>query len=83
MIPVITLRGISFGAMLLASISQRTINTTPKSIETGTTFLLSLPINKRTRFGITKPIQPIVPLIDTETAVRIVATIINIMVVTL
>lgn len=81
--PVITLNGISFGAILLASISQITKNKAPKSIEIGTTFLLSLPINNLTKLGITKPIQPIVPLIETETAVSTVAIIIMIIVVKL
>ena len=72
-IPVITLKGISFGAKLLANISTITIIIDPISIDKGITFLLLLPIINLTTLGITSPIQPIVPLTATDIAVKVVA----------
>ena len=76
-IPVITLKGISFGAKLLANISTTTIIIDPISIDKGITFLLLFPIINLTTLGITSPIQPIVPLTATDIAVKVVAITIN------
>ena len=76
-IPVITLKGISFGAKLLANIATTTIIIDPISIDKGITFLLLLPIINLTTLGITSPIQPIVPLTATDIAVKVVAITIN------
>ena len=71
--PVKTLNGISFGARLRATISTSSIIIAPAIIETGITLLLLLPISKRIIFGITSPIHPIVPEMETENAVSNVA----------
>ena len=52
-IPVIMLKGISFGAILLAKVSTTIIIIDPSKTEIGITFLLLLPTNNRTMFGIT------------------------------
>ena len=76
-IPVIILSGISFGAKVRERTSTITIRIEPESIEIGMSFLLLLPKIKRTKFGTTRPIQPIVPPTETEKAVRAVAVAIN------
>ena len=68
-----TLNGISLGEIVLANVSAIDKNKDPNRAEIGKTFLLLLPINNLTIFGIVKPTHEIMPHIATEVVVRIVA----------
>lgn len=72
--PVIAERGISDAVNVLDNISANIINIEPKSIDIGSVTLESLPTISLTIWGITNPIQLIVPAKETELAVSIVAT---------
>ena len=66
--PVSTDKGISFGARERAIISTIIIKIAPSNNEAGSTFLLSPPKINLTILGMTRPIHPTVPAIETEDA---------------
>lgn len=74
---MIILSGISFGAKVRERTSTIIIKIAPESIENGISLLLLLPTNRRTKFGTTRPTQPIVPPTETEKAVSAVAVAIS------
>ena len=67
------LTGNSAADISLLIISTIKRNELPIKNDKGKLYLLLLPISKRTNCGITKPIQPIEPAIETEEATNMVA----------
>ena len=61
--------GISKFNIILDAESIKSNKTAPDSNEKGRVFLLSEPIKNRIQCGIIKPIKPIIPDTDTQTAV--------------
>lgn len=71
--PVTADKGISDAVKLREIISHSIANIAPNNIVKGIVFRASLPTKSRDKCGITKPIQPTIPLYATEDAVNKVA----------
>ena len=62
--------GISTAAILRATVSTNKRKIEPSIVAAGISFVLSGPTNILAKCGITRPIHPIVPLIQTASAVN-------------